>query len=221
MLFKKKNRYKPRFKQFLKLRENVQNNFKILKFKNKKWEKFLQFYRRKLKRYKKFKPKDQAQYIVTKFPNKTTSYKKRFYTTLLNAAKLRLFYGNLSKKEFKKKINLVINKKTKHNKITLLLTVFESRLDTILYRSKFSNTFRSAKQDIVHGKILVNNKIVRIPSYEIKQGDIITIQQNYLRYFENNLKRTYIWPIPPKNIFSSSVVEQVAVNHLDVGSNPA
>jgi NAD-dependent SIR2 family protein deacetylase len=98
MLFKKKNIYKQRFKKFLKLRENVQNNFKILKFKNKKWEKFLQFYRRKLKRYKKFKPKDQAQYIVTKFPNKTTSYKKRFYTTLLNAAKLRLFYGNLSKK---------------------------------------------------------------------------------------------------------------------------
>jgi hypothetical protein len=113
MLFKKKNRYKPRFKQFLKLRENVQNNSKILKFKNKKWEKFLQFYRRKLKRYKKFKPKDQAQYIVTKFPNKTTSYKKRFNTTLLNAAKLDFFTVICQKKNLKEKINLVVDKKTK------------------------------------------------------------------------------------------------------------
>ena len=34
MLFKKKNKYKPVFKQLIKLRENVQNNPKILKFKN-------------------------------------------------------------------------------------------------------------------------------------------------------------------------------------------
>jgi hypothetical protein len=66
MLFKKKNRYKPRFKQFLKLRENVQNRNKILKFKKKKWEKLLQFYKRKLKRYKKFKPKDQTSIYCLK-----------------------------------------------------------------------------------------------------------------------------------------------------------
>jgi hypothetical protein len=52
MILKKKNRFKPIFKQFIKLRENIQNRQKILKFKKKKW-KFFKFYINKLKNYKK------------------------------------------------------------------------------------------------------------------------------------------------------------------------
>jgi hypothetical protein len=67
MLVKQKPRFKTAFKSILKLRENVQNNFKILKFKNKKWQSFLQFYRRKLKRYTiDINQKIQAQYICHK-----------------------------------------------------------------------------------------------------------------------------------------------------------
>jgi len=36
MLLKKKNRFKPFYKQFIKLRENLQNRKKLLQFKKKK-----------------------------------------------------------------------------------------------------------------------------------------------------------------------------------------
>lgn len=36
MFFKKKNRFKPLYKQFLELRENIQNRKKFVKFKKKK-----------------------------------------------------------------------------------------------------------------------------------------------------------------------------------------
>ena len=70
MIFKNKNRFKPLYKQFIKLKENVQNREKLLKFKKQKWEKLIQTYKKKLKQYKKFKPKDQNCYLVSKYPNK-------------------------------------------------------------------------------------------------------------------------------------------------------
>ena len=102
-MFQKKNKFKPLYKQFAKLRENVQNRKKLLKFKKQKWEKLIQYYKRKLKRYRKFKPNDQNSYIVTRFPYKVTSYKKRFKNTLDTTKRFRLFYGGVSKKHIKKK----------------------------------------------------------------------------------------------------------------------
>ena len=72
----KKNQFKPLYKQFLKLRTNVQNRTKIFKFNHKKWKIFTQNYKKKLRRYKKFKPQNQTQYTVSKYPNKGNSYKK-------------------------------------------------------------------------------------------------------------------------------------------------
>ena len=57
MFGEKKNRFKPLYKQFIKLRENVQNREKILNFKKKKWSNLLFYYKRSLKRFNKFKPK--------------------------------------------------------------------------------------------------------------------------------------------------------------------
>ena len=183
----KKNKFKPLYKQFIKLRENVQNRTKLLKFKKQKWEKLLQYYRRKLKRYKKFKPKDQTQYIVSKFSNKSNSYKKRFKNTLNDSKKFRLFYGNLSKKYVKKQIKNTLKKKS-INFYIKFLTHFEHRLDTILYRSKFAISLRNAKQLIVHGKILINNKLIRIPSYKLIPGDLITINPIFYNLIEKNIK---------------------------------
>ena len=46
-MLKKKNKFKPLYKQFIKLRENVQNRKKLLKFKNQKWERLIQYYKKK------------------------------------------------------------------------------------------------------------------------------------------------------------------------------
>lgn len=199
MIFKKKNKFKPLYKQFIKLRENIQNRKKLLKFKKKKWEKLIQNYKRKLKQYKKFKPKDQTQYLVSRYPSRGFSYTKRYKNTLTETKKLKLFYGGLSKKLIKKLIKKTLNQKYK--KINpLFLELFESRLDVTLYRSKFSTSIRNARQLILHNKILVNNRPVRIKSYLLKTGDLITINSKYSKLIKTNIQQSEIWPIPPKHL---------------------
>lgn len=209
----RKNRYKPLYKQFIKLRENVQSRKKILKFQKQKWAKLLQYYKRKLKRYKKFKPQDQTRYIVSKFPSKMNSYKKRYRNTLNDSRKFRLFYGDLSKHYVKKQIKRTIKTKKKFSGFYLtFLEHFEHRLDTILYRAKFSISLRNARQLIVHGKTLVNNKPVRIPSYKIMPGDLISIDPTFYKLIEKNIKNSEIWPIPPKYLSINYKTMEIVVN---------
>lgn len=201
-MFKKQSHYRPLYKQFLKLRENVQEKKKLLKFKRLKWKKFIIQYRKKLKWYKKFKPYDQTQYRVSKFPNKGTSYKKRFRNSLNAAKKFRLFYGGLSKSYVKKQIKFLlkknVTKKNFKNWNLLFLERFETRLDNILYKAKFSSSLRNARQLILHGKVFVNKNSVRIPSYIVKQCDLISIDPKYYFLIEKNLKNVSLWTIPPK-----------------------
>ncbi len=213
-MLNKKNRFKPLYKQFFNLRENVQNRKKLLKFKSKKWEKLISYYKKKLTRYKKFKPYDQYRYIVSEYPTKYNSYKKEFKKTLDSSKSFRLLYGNLSKAYVKKQIQRVLNKndKTNHNFKLLFIEIFEQRLDTILYRSKFCISLRNARQLIVHGKVFINKKQVRIPSYLLKPGDLISINLNYLKLIEENCKNAQIWPIPPKYISINYKTAEILYN---------
>lgn len=63
--------------------------------------------------------------------------------------------------------------------------LLEKRLDTIIYRLKFSNTLIESKKLISYGKILINNKIIKNTSYILKFGDIISINKNYLFFIKN------------------------------------
>ena len=201
MSLKKKNRFKPIFKQSLKLRENVQNRQKILKFKKKKWKSFLTFYLNKLKNYRKFKPLDHSKYFVTKYGTRGVSYNKRFRDTLQAGKRLRIFYGNLLKKYFKKKIKLALNKKKSTLKIeNTFLHLFESRLDIVLYRAKFAPTVRSARQLISHGKVSVNKTQVKNKAYTLKKGDIVHLSLDCLNLYEHHIIDSIKWPIPPKHL---------------------
>lgn len=205
MSFQNKNRFRPIFKQFIKLRENVQNRKKILKFKKKKWQSFLKFYGTKFKHFKKFKPLDHSKHFVTRYGTRGTGYNKRFRDTLQAGKRLRLFYGNLSKNYFKKSIKTVLNKKKPKSKNLagleiVLLQIFESRLDTVLYRSKFAPSVRSSRQLILHGKVYVNQKQVKSKAYILKRGDIISLSLDCLNLYENNIINSLKWPIPPKHL---------------------
>lgn len=199
MLIKTKNKYKPVFKQLLTLRENPQNRAKILKFKKEKWQKLLKYFIKNKKKYKKFKPLDQSRYIASIYPSRGKSYSRRYRDTLHASRRLRLLYGNIDKLFLKKTIKAHINTK-KHMSNLLFIDLLEKRLDIILYRSKFSTTVRSAKQLIVHGKILVNNNKIKSPGYILKSGDLISINPNYNFLIKNNIKNSQIWPLPPKNL---------------------
>ena len=57
-----------------------------------------------------------------------------------------------------------------------LLILLESRLDNIVFRLGVSRTRRGARQLVTHKHILVNGNIVNIPSFSLKEGDIISIR---------------------------------------------
>ena len=70
-------------------------------------------------------------------------------------------------KQFKKKGDTTEN----------LIGLLERRLDSVVYRAKFAITVFGARQLINHGHIRVNGKKVNIPSYQLKDEDIIEVKE--------------------------------------------
>jgi small subunit ribosomal protein S4 len=58
-----------------------------------------------------------------------------------------------------------------------LFQLLECRLDNVVYRLGFGCTRAEARQLVRHKAILVNDKIVNIPSCAVKAGDIITVRE--------------------------------------------
>ena len=57
-----------------------------------------------------------------------------------------------------------------------LLELLERRLDNVVFRSCFASSRPEARQIVMHGHVLVNNRKVDIPSYSVKTGDIVVIK---------------------------------------------
>ncbi len=98
------------------------------------------------------------------------------YGIQLNAKqKLKGYYGNINERQFRNIYRQAITKRgdTTENLIGLL----ESRLDTVIYRAKFTPTVFAARQLINHGHIRVNKKKVNISSYLVKETDVIEVRE--------------------------------------------
>ena len=59
-----------------------------------------------------------------------------------------------------------------------LMIMLERRLDNVLFRLAFARTRREARQIVSHKQVTVNGKVVNIPSYLVKTGDVIEIREN-------------------------------------------
>ncbi len=59
---------------------------------------------------------------------------------------------------------------------TNLLVILESRLDNVVYRLGFASSRPQARQALRHGHVEVNGRRVNIPSYLVKQGDVVSIR---------------------------------------------
>ena len=57
-----------------------------------------------------------------------------------------------------------------------LLTLLERRLDNVLVRLGFAASRRQARQMVRHGHWTVNGRRVDIPSYQVREGDIVTLK---------------------------------------------
>jgi len=58
-----------------------------------------------------------------------------------------------------------------------LLVLLERRLDNVTYRAGFASSRADARMLVRHGHILVNGKRVTIPSYFVRAGDVISVQE--------------------------------------------
>ena len=88
--------------------------------------------------------------------------------------KLKGHYGDLTEKQFRRIYSEAerIKGDTGENLIGLL----ERRLDAVVYRAKFVPTVFAARQFVNHKHVRVNGKIVNIPSYRVKEGDVIEVR---------------------------------------------
>ena len=76
---------------------------------------------------------------------------------------------------------------TGHN----LLIMLESRLDNTIFRLGLASTRRSARQLVSHKHFIVNNKIVNIPSFQLKPDDVIQVRDKSkkMEIFQDGLRR--------------------------------
>ena len=94
-------------------------------------------------------------------------------TQLREKQKIKFMYGLL---ENQFRLNFVKADKMKGETGTNMLQLLESRLDNVAFRLGFAPSRPAARQLVSHKHFLVNNKVVNIPSYLVKQGDVIEVR---------------------------------------------
>lgn len=104
-------------------------------------------------------------------PRSRSDYNKQ----LLEKQRVRFTY-NLSEKQFSNYVKETIDKGAK-NPAEFLHTLLERRLDNVALRAGFAATRGAARQLVSHGHLTVNGTRVTIPSYRLKEGDIVGIRE--------------------------------------------
>jgi len=72
-----------------------------------------------------------------------------------------------------------------------LLKFLEARLDNTVFRFGFAQTRRQARQMVIHGHFMVNDRVVKIPSYSLRTGDIVAVRpkSRRLEVISDSIKR--------------------------------
>jgi small subunit ribosomal protein S4 len=95
-------------------------------------------------------------------------------TQLREKQKIKFMYGLL---ENQFRLTFERAEKMKGETGTNMLQLLECRLDNVAYRLGFAPSRPAARQLVSHKHFLVNNKVVNIPSYSVKPGDVIEVRK--------------------------------------------
>ena len=100
--------------------------------------------------------------------------KSEYATQLMEKQKAKYTYGILERQ-----FSNLFKKAQSASGITgeILLQLCESRLDNVVYRMGVSNSRSGARQLVSHRHITVNGEIVSIPSYSLKEGDVVAVRE--------------------------------------------
>ena len=95
-------------------------------------------------------------------------------TQLREKQKAKYMYGVLER-QFRN----LFDKAARTKGITgeVLLQLLESRLDNVVYRLGIAPTRPAARQIVLHKHVTVNGKVVNIPSYQVKPGDVVAVRE--------------------------------------------
>jgi len=106
--------------------------------------------------------------------NRRRGKKSEYAIQLMEKQKAKFTYGILEK-QFRN----LFEKANRSKGVTgeVLLQLCESRLDNVVYRFGLSNSRSGARQLVSHRHITVNGKIVNIPSYRVKEGDVVGVRE--------------------------------------------
>ena len=88
--------------------------------------------------------------------------------------KAKYTYGILERQFLK-----IYNEASRRGGITgeVLLQLIESRLDNVVYRLGIARTRAQARQLVSHCHIAVNGTVVNVPSYSLKEGDVVSVRE--------------------------------------------
>jgi len=95
-----------------------------------------------------------------------------YYSQLREKQKARRYYG-LMERQFKNYYEKAVKRKGVTGEV--LLQFLETRIDNVVYIMGLATSRAQARQFITHGHICVNNKKVDRPSYQLKEGDEVSI----------------------------------------------
>ena len=140
--------------------------------------------------------------------SKRRGKKSEYSIQLMEKQKAKFTYGILER-QFRN----LFEKASRSKGVTgeVLLQLCESRLDNLVYRFGLSPSRSGARQLVSHRHITVNGSVVNIPSYQVKEGDVIGVREksktlNIIQETKTKNESLYDWLSWNKNEFNGTFV---------------
>ncbi len=100
---------------------------------------------------------------------------------LLEKQRFRHIYG-LQEKQFRNYVRKAMARSGVAGEN--LLQMLETRLDRLVYRAGFTHTMREARQIVTHKHIMVDDRVVNVPSFQVKPGMKVKVAED----MQNNVQ---------------------------------
>lgn len=142
--------------------------------------------------------------IITSKPQRKD--KSEYRIRLEEKQKLRFHYG-ITERQLLRYVRLA--RRAKGSTGQVLLQLLEMRLDNIIFRLGMAPTIPAARQIVNHGHVLVNDRLVDIPSYRCKPQDVLLIRD-----------RARSRSLVEKNFTNSQESKKVSFSRESVGKVP-
>ena len=145
--------------------------------------------------------------------------KSEYATQMQEKQKLKFIYG-VGEKQFYHLFEIASKMEGKAG--DKLVACLGSRLDSVVFRMGLALTRREARQLVTHRHFTVNGKPVNIPSYRVKEGDVIALcegsrtSDKFKDVVEQTADRTVpVWLEADKEHFSAKVIRLAKPEDLD------